>query len=63
MHLDVRVPLGLLFLVLGLILTGFGLMSDSAIYAKSLGQNINVFWGVIFVLFGAVVLVISRKKS
>jgi hypothetical protein len=64
MHLDVRVPLGLLFLILGLILAGFGLMSDSQIYAThSLGQNINLLWGVIFALFGGIVLVIARKTK
>ncbi len=61
MHLDVRVPLGLLFLLLGIILIVFGLTSDPAIYAQhSLGQNVNLFWGAIFALFGAVMLVLTR---
>lgn len=52
-QLDVRLPMGLLFLTLGLILAGYGLMADPAIYAKhSLGQNVNLTWGVIFALFG-----------
>ena len=62
MHLDVRIPLGLLFLLLGLILIVFGLTSDPAIYAQhSLGQNVNLFWGGIFVAFGAAVLLLSRR--
>ena len=62
MHLDVRVPLGLLFLLLGLILVVFGLISDPAIYVQhSLGQNVNLFWGAIFAVFGAVVLLLSRR--
>ncbi len=62
MHLDVRVPLGLLFLVLGLILIVFGFTSDPAIYAQhSLGQNVNLFWGAIFALFGAIVLLLTRR--
>ncbi len=61
MHLDVRVPLGLLFLLLGLILIVFGLTSDPAIYVRhSLGQNVNLFWGGIFALFGAVMLIFTR---
>jgi hypothetical protein len=64
MHLDVRIPLGLLFLLLGLILVGFGFTSDPAIYAQhSLGQNVNVFWGAIFVLFGAAMLLLTRRKK
>ena len=64
MHLDVRIPLGLLFLLLGLLLVGFGLTSDPAIYVQhSLGQNVNVFWGSIFALFGAAMLLLTRRKK
>jgi hypothetical protein len=62
MHLDVRIPLGLLFLILGLILVCFGFMSDPAIYAQhSLGRNVNLLWGSIFAVFGVIVLLISRR--
>ncbi len=61
MHLDVRVPLGLLFLLLGLILIVFGLASDPAIYVQhSLGQNVNLVWGAVFALFGAAMLLFTR---
>lgn len=61
MNLDVRVPMGWLFLSLGLILVAYGFMGDPAIYAKhSLGQNVNLLWGGIFAAFGAVVLLIAR---
>jgi len=63
MNLDVRIPLGLLFLVLGIILVIFGFTSETAIYARSLGKNINLFWGVIFAIFGAVVLLIAKLKK
>jgi hypothetical protein len=64
MHLDVRIPLGLLFLLLGLILVGYGLTSDPAIYVQhSLGQNVNVFWGTIFALFGAAMLLLTRRNK
>jgi hypothetical protein len=64
MHLDVRIPLGLLFLLLGLILVGSGLTSDPAIYVQhSLGQNVNVFWGTIFALFGAAMLLLTRRNK
>ncbi|MBI5424304.1 MAG: hypothetical protein HZA32_09445 [Opitutae bacterium] len=64
-QLDVRLPMGLLFLALGLILVGYGLMADPAIYAKhSLGQNVNLTWGVIFALFGGLMLwLTSRAKK
>lgn len=56
-QLDVRLPMGLLFLILGVILVGYGLAADPAIYAKhSLGQNVNLLWGAIFALFGVALL-------
>ena len=64
MNLDVRKPLGLLFLVLGVILTVYGLIADHAIYDKhSLGQNINLTWGIIFIVFAAIVLFLARRKG
>jgi hypothetical protein len=64
MQLDVRVPMGWLFVSLGIILSVYGLIADPAIYEQhSLGQNINLRWGVIFALFGAVTLWLARKKT
>lgn len=64
MHLDVRIPLGLLFLILGVILVVFGFTSDPAIYVQhSLGQNVNLVWGGIFALFGAIMLLLTRRKG
>lgn len=63
-QLDVRLPMGLLFLLLGLILIGYGLTANPAIYAKhSLGQNVNLHWGVIFALFGAAMLVLAARAK
>lgn len=57
MRLDVRQPMGYLFLILGVILVVFGLSSDPAIYTRhSLGININLLWGVCLALFGTAML-------
>jgi hypothetical protein len=65
MQLDVRLPMGLLFLILGVILTVYGFVSDPIIYEQhSLGQNVNILWGVIFSGFGLVTLFLwSRRNS
>jgi len=67
MHFDLRLPLGLLFVLLGSILTGYGAYtSGSEIYEKSLGINVNFWWGVALVLFGSIVLGLglwSRLRS
>ncbi len=63
MNLDVRIPLGLLFLLLGAILVVYGFTSNPAIYVQhSLGQNVNLVWGAVFLLFGAGMLLLSRRK-
>jgi hypothetical protein len=55
--LDVRLPIGLMFSVFGVLLAGFGLVSDPEIYeAHSLGINVNLGWGVVLLLFGATML-------
>ena len=63
-QLDVRLPMGLLFLLLGLILVSYGFAADPAIYAThSLGQNVNVTWGAIFTLFGVAMLTLAAKAK
>lgn len=63
MDLDIRLPIGLLFLSLGLILVIFGVAADPAIYqAHSLGLNINLWWGAFMALFGLVMLGLSIRK-
>ena len=66
MTLDVRTPTGVLFLVLGVLLAGFGMTSDPAIYQRSLGINMNLRWGVAMTGFGAAMLAwrrLSRKPE
>jgi hypothetical protein len=56
MNLDLRLPIGMMFTIFGVILTGYGLLSDRAIYARSLGININLWWGLVLLAFGLVML-------
>lgn len=56
MNLDLRLPLGLMFTIFGVLLTGFGLLSDTAIYDRSLGINVNLWWGLVLLGFGLVML-------
>ena len=64
MRLDIRLPMGLLFLALGIILVAYGLTADPVIYVRhSLGQNVNVLWGGVFIGFGGVVLWLARRKK
>lgn len=60
MGLDIRLPLGLLFVVTGGMMTVYGLFTHgSAIYEKSLGIDINLVWGLVLVMFGAAMLLLA----
>jgi protein-S-isoprenylcysteine O-methyltransferase Ste14 len=63
MSLDIRIPTGLLFAILGLILACFGVVSDRAIYQRSLGINVNLWWGVVLLGFGLVMLLLARRAG
>ena len=56
MNLDLRLPIGLMFSVFGVMLTGYGFLSDDAIYARSLGINMNIRWGLVLLAFGLVMV-------
>jgi hypothetical protein len=61
MKLDIRIPLGLLFVVFGGLLSAFGLASDNAIYERSLGIDVNLWWGAVMLVFGLAMLVLGRR--
>ena len=62
MGIDIKLPIGLMFSLLGLILTLFGLFtrSDEALYKPSLGINVNLWSGMFMLGFGAAMLLWSR---
>ena len=61
--LDIRIPIGLMFSGLGVILILFGLLSSPKIYVMhSLGFNINLAWGCVMLIFGGLMLFLSRRK-
>lgn len=61
MGIDIRLPIGMLFTVIGVILSLFGAVSDRAIYQRSLGINVNLYWGLVLLLFGVIMLVLGRR--
>jgi len=64
MGLDIRVPLGLIFLITGGMMSLYGLFTrNSAIYQKSMGVNLNLGWGLIMLLFGAVMFFFGRRQK
>jgi len=61
MGLDIRLPIGALFAIIGVLLTGYGLVSDRAIYGRAFGINVNLWWGLVLVAFGAWMLALARR--
>lgn len=61
MRLDIRIVIGAMFTVLGATLAVYGLASDKAIYERSLGININLWWGAVMLGFGVFMLLMGRR--
>jgi hypothetical protein len=63
MRLDVRWPIGGMFSIIGAILTVYGIVSNPAIYEKSLGINVNLWWGLVLLAFGLVMLMFAYRAQ
>lgn len=61
MKWDVRLPIGLMFSIFGAMLTVYGLASDEAIYGRSLGINVNLWWGLAVLAFGLGMLAFALR--
>jgi hypothetical protein len=62
MGFDIRLPIGALFTIMGIMLTIFGLVSDKGLYQRSLGINVNLEWGVVTLAFGIVMVLLGRRS-
>ncbi len=60
MLFDVRLPIGLLFLAIGLLVGGYGLIGHPA---PSAGVNIDLVWGGVMGVFGAVMLALAALSK
>jgi hypothetical protein len=62
---DIRIPIGLMFSILGVLITLFGLLtkSDTVMYQKSFGINVNIVMGVLMLIFGLIMLFFASRKK
>jgi hypothetical protein len=64
MNLDLRIPMGLMFLIVGGILFIYGLVTrGSPIYEKSVDLNINLIWGIVMLIFGGAMFLLGRRSQ
>jgi|RhiMethySRZTD1v2_1073278.scaffolds.fasta_scaffold25836_5 hypothetical protein len=57
MGLDVRLPIGLMFAIMGLLLAGYGMLA-----ARTDGAGLNVTWGLVMLAVGALMVWLSRRS-
>ena len=61
--MDIRAPIGGLFTLLGVMLAGYGLMAGSRTTSDVAPvTNINLWWGIVMVVFGLLMLALSRRS-
>ena len=65
MGLDIKFPIGLLFTIFGIALTIYGITTtnDVVMYSKSLGYNVNLYSGLFMLVFGVLMLFLSRRTK
>jgi len=65
MNLDIKIPIGLLFTIFGILLTVFGLttLGDSELYRRSLNININLWTGLAMLVIGVFLLSTAKYRK
>jgi hypothetical protein len=63
MGLDIRLPIGIIFTIYGLLLLVYGAVTDPAIFQRSLGVNIDLWWGAAMLVFGLFMGALALRAS
>ena len=65
MSLDLRIPMGMMFTLLGVILSAFGLATKDrpGFYVQSLGIDVNLWWGLVLLAFGLTMYLLGRREQ
>jgi drug/metabolite transporter (DMT)-like permease len=63
--LDLRWPMGLMFAVVGAMMTIYGSLtaSNAKLYERSLGINVNLWWGLVLLVFSALMLAMAYRAG
>jgi len=63
MGLDIRLPIGMMFTVIGVLLPGYGVVADRSIFIRSLGINVDLIWGSCLLVFGLAFVIAGRRGT
>ena len=58
-----RFPIGGMFTIIGAMLVIYGLVSPAAVYERSLGINVNLWWGLVLLVFGVAMFRFAVRAS
>jgi hypothetical protein len=61
MTLDIRLPMGLLFTLIGSLLVTYGVTHADTSTAD--GLNVNADWGAVLMVFGVSMLLLARRAA
>jgi len=60
--MDIRQPIGWLFLALGALLVLRGVAGEAAAASIKAGLNVNAWWGAVLLVFGLCMLLLARGQ-
>jgi hypothetical protein len=63
MGFDIRYPIGLLFSITGALLAIHGVFSGVSTAPGSRGLQVNLWWGLLMLLFGIGALWLARRRT
>jgi multisubunit Na+/H+ antiporter MnhG subunit len=65
MNLDIKIPIGLLFTILGILLAIFGLVTlgDTELYSRALNINVNLWTGLGMTVIGVFLLATAKWRK
>jgi len=66
LDLDIRLPIALLFVLVGSLLIGYGMLGSAPTGIFEPSFNVNVAWGAVMALFGTILLAaasVSRLRK
>jgi hypothetical protein len=65
MDFDIRIPVGWMFTLTGLLLSFFGwsTRSDAALYVQCQGVDANLWWGLALLAFGLTMLLYGKRAQ
>jgi hypothetical protein len=63
MNLDLRIPMGMMFSMAGAVILAFGIATRNrpGLYARCFGMNPNLWWGIVVLVFGLIVVTLGRR--